>query len=168
MLGPTPASLGGAIPRIPRRSLSFPGPVGRPLGGDTDRPLYYRAGEPGPLGWLPSGAPSARIRVVMASTIIGPELSIDGDLTSEEDVRIEGRVLGRVTTQGAVDVGPGGQVTSEVTGRTVNVAGTVTASVNASERVDLLAGGRLIGDVKAPRLTIADGATFRGKVDMEA
>jgi cytoskeletal protein CcmA (bactofilin family) len=103
----------------------------------------------------------------MPATIIGPELTIQGDLTSEDDVRVEGRVEGRVTTRGVVEVGPGGEVTSDVTGRTVNVAGTVAASVTATERVDLLAGGRLVGDVKAPRLTIADGATFRGKVDMD-
>lgn len=103
----------------------------------------------------------------MSSTIIGSELKIEGDLTSEEDVRVDGHVRGRVVTRGAVEVGPGATIGAEVTGRTVSLAGTVSANVTASERVDLLAGGRLIGDVKAPRLTIADGATFRGKVDME-
>lgn len=103
----------------------------------------------------------------MSSTIIGSELKIEGDLTSEEDVRVDGHVRGRVATRGAVEVGPGATIGAEVMGRTVSLAGTVSANVTASERVDLLAGGRLIGDVKAPRLTIADGATFRGKVDME-
>lgn len=102
----------------------------------------------------------------MSSTIIASELTIEGDLTSEDDVRIEGRVCGRVTTTANVELGPKGAVESDVSGRTVSVAGSVSASITASERVDLLAGGRLVGDVKAPRLTIADGATFRGKVDM--
>lgn len=103
----------------------------------------------------------------MSSTIIGSELRIEGDLTSDEDVRVDGQVRGRVVTRGAIEIGPGAVIGAEVMGRTVSLAGTVSASVTASERVDLLAGGRLIGDVKAPRLTIADGATFRGKVDME-
>ncbi len=102
----------------------------------------------------------------MSSTIIAAELTIEGDLTSEDDVHIEGRVRGRVTTKGSVELGSRGAVEADVSGRTVSVAGSVSANVTATERVDLLAGGRLVGDVKAPRLTIADGATFRGKVDM--
>ena len=50
---------------------------------------------------------------------------------------------------------------------TFSIGGNVTGNVTASERVDLLAGGRLIGDVKAARLTIADGASFKGNVDMD-
>jgi cytoskeletal protein CcmA (bactofilin family) len=103
----------------------------------------------------------------MTPTIIGAEIVIEGDLTSDEDVHIDGQVQGRVTSRGSVELGASGVVHSEVKARTVSLAGTVSASVTASERVDLLAGGRLTGDVKAPRLTIADGATFRGKVDME-
>jgi cytoskeletal protein CcmA (bactofilin family) len=49
----------------------------------------------------------------------------------------------------------------------VSVAGQVTGNVSATSRVDIEAGGRLIGDVKANRLTIADGASFRGNVDMD-
>ena len=49
----------------------------------------------------------------------------------------------------------------------VVLAGQVTGNVNANSRVDIQAGGRLIGDVKAGRLTIADGASFRGNVDMD-
>jgi cytoskeletal protein CcmA (bactofilin family) len=49
----------------------------------------------------------------------------------------------------------------------VAIAGQVTGDVTASERVDLQTGGRLVGDVKASRFTIADGASFKGSVDME-
>ncbi len=103
----------------------------------------------------------------MSATVIGSELSIDGSLASEEDVRIDGAIHGVVTCTAHVELGPNGSAHAPLSGRTVSVAGAMNASVTATERVDLLAGGRLIGDVKAPRLTIADGATFRGKVDMD-
>ena len=103
----------------------------------------------------------------MADTIIGPELIIDGNLKSDESLRVDGRVMGRVDSKDSVELGPGSSVTSDVHGHRVIVAGSVAGNVEAKDRVDLVAGAKLTGDVRAPRLTIADGATFRGKVDMD-
>lgn len=103
----------------------------------------------------------------MAETSIGPEIIIDGNLQSEGSVRVDGKVIGRVDSKGAVELGPGSSVKSDVHGQRVSVAGSVAGNVSATERVDLLSGARLTGDVRSPRLTIADGATFRGKVDMD-
>jgi cytoskeletal protein CcmA (bactofilin family) len=103
----------------------------------------------------------------LADTIIGPELIIDGNIKSDESVRIDGRVIGRVESVDSVDLGPGSSVSSEVHGYRVVVAGSVAGNVEAKDRVDLMAGAKLTGDVRAPRLTIADGAIFRGKVDMD-
>jgi cytoskeletal protein CcmA (bactofilin family) len=58
-------------------------------------------------------------------------------------------------------------VEADVSAQSLTIAGQVTGDVTAVERVDLQAGGRLIGDVKAARLTIADGASFKGNVDMD-
>jgi cytoskeletal protein CcmA (bactofilin family) len=58
-------------------------------------------------------------------------------------------------------------VEADVSAQSLTIAGQVTGDVTAVERVDLQAGGRLVGDVKAARLTIADGATFKGNVDMD-
>lgn len=103
----------------------------------------------------------------MADTIIGPDLIIDGNLRSDESVRIDGRVLGRVESKDSVQLTLGSTVSSEVHGQRVVVAGSVAGNVEAKDRVDLMAGAKLTGDVRSPRLTIADGATFRGKVDMD-
>jgi cytoskeletal protein CcmA (bactofilin family) len=103
----------------------------------------------------------------LADTVIASGIVIDGNLQSEASVRIDGKVVGRVSAKGAVELGPSGSVASDVEGQRVSVAGAVAGNVRATERVDLLAGARLTGDVRAPRLTIADGATFRGKVEME-
>jgi cytoskeletal protein CcmA (bactofilin family) len=103
----------------------------------------------------------------MAGTVIGEGLSIEGDLSSDEEVVVHGSVRGKLTTSDQVSVGSTGVVLADVSGSSVGIAGQLTGDVTASERVDLQAGGRLVGDIKAPRFTIADGASFKGNVDME-
>lgn len=103
----------------------------------------------------------------LAHTIIGVDLVVDGNLQSEDSIRVDGRVLGRVDSTATIEVGPTGSVSSEVSAKRVSVAGAVAGNVGAKDRVDLLAGAKLTGDVRSPRLTIADGANFRGKVDMD-
>jgi cytoskeletal protein CcmA (bactofilin family) len=104
----------------------------------------------------------------MAGTLIAEGLSIEGELTSDEEVVIQGSVRGKVTTTDAVSIGAGSVVQADISGQSVSIAGQVTGDVTAPERVDIQAGGRLVGDVKASRFTIADGASFKGAVDMEA
>jgi cytoskeletal protein CcmA (bactofilin family) len=103
----------------------------------------------------------------MAGTVIGEELTIEGEITSDEEVVVEGTVRGKLTTGDAVSVGAGGVVEADIRAGSLTVAGQVTGNVTAADRIDLQAGGRLVGDVKASRLTIADGASFKGNVDME-
>lgn len=103
----------------------------------------------------------------MAGTVIGEGLNIEGDLTSDDEVVVHGNVRGKVTTTESVSVASTGVVQADIAGSSVSIGGQVTGDVTASERVDLQAGGRLVGDVKAARFTIADGASFKGNVDME-
>jgi cytoskeletal protein CcmA (bactofilin family) len=72
-----------------------------------------------------------------------------------------------LTVDGPVTVEPGAVVEADIGASTLSVGGHVTGNVTATERVDLLHGGRLVGDVKSSRLTIADGAVFKGNVDMD-
>ena len=104
----------------------------------------------------------------MAGTIIGQGLSIEGELTSDEEVVVAGKLRGKLAVEAAVSIEPGAVVEADVGAASISVGGSITGNVTASDRVDLLAGGRLVGDVKASRLTIADGASFKGNVDMEA
>jgi cytoskeletal protein CcmA (bactofilin family) len=103
----------------------------------------------------------------MAGTVIAEGLSIEGDITSDEELVIQGNVRGKVTTTDAVSIGSGSVVHADISGQSVSIAGQVTGDVTAPERIDIQAGGRLVGDVKAARFTIADGASFKGAVDME-
>jgi cytoskeletal protein CcmA (bactofilin family) len=103
----------------------------------------------------------------MAGTIIGDGLTVEGEITTDEEVVVHGTVRGKLTSADAVSIGASGVVEADVTGTTLSIAGQVTGDVVATERVDLQAGGKLVGDVKAARLTIADGASFKGNVDMD-
>ena len=104
----------------------------------------------------------------MAGTVIGQGLTIEGEITADEDVLIAGTVRGKLSAEGRVTVEAGAVLEADVSAASLAVGGNMTGNVSASDRVDLLAGGRLVGDVKTARITIADGASFKGNVDMDA
>jgi cytoskeletal protein CcmA (bactofilin family) len=103
----------------------------------------------------------------VAATVIGPGITIEGEVTSSDEVVIGGTLRGKLQVEGPVTVDSDGVVEADIGAQSVSIGGQVTGNVTASERVDLLAGGKLVGDVKAARLTIADGASFKGNVDMD-
>ena len=80
---------------------------------------------------------------------------------------VGGIIRGKLASDGPVTVEADGVVEADIGAQSVSIGGTVTGNITAAERVDLLSGSRLVGDVKAARLTIADGASFKGNVDME-
>jgi len=104
----------------------------------------------------------------VAATIIGQGITIEGEVTSEDEVVVGGVVRGKLSIEGQLTIESEGVVEADIGAQSVSIGGSVTGNVTASERVDLLAGGRLVGDVKAARLTIADGASFKGNVDMDS
>jgi cytoskeletal protein CcmA (bactofilin family) len=103
----------------------------------------------------------------VATTVIGQGITIEGEVSSDEEVVVAGTIRGKLQVDGAVTIESGGVVEADVGATSVSVSGSVTGNVTASDRVDLLSGGRLVGDVKAARVTIADGAVFKGNVDMD-
>ncbi len=104
---------------------------------------------------------------LMSGTLIAEGLSIDGQITCEEELSVHGTLRGQVSCTDSVLVATKGVIEADVSAQSVSVAGQLTGDVTAADRVDLQAGGRLVGDVKAARLTIADGASFKGNVDMD-
>ncbi len=100
------------------------------------------------------------------TTYFGPKVRLTGELSGEEDVTFDGRLDGRVTLSGAFRVGPQGEVRGEVAARVVVVGGHVVGNVSSAERVELLPSGVLEGDIRAPKIVIAEGAQFRGRIDM--
>jgi cytoskeletal protein CcmA (bactofilin family) len=103
----------------------------------------------------------------VAATVIGTGITIEGEVSSDDEIVVGGTLRGKLQSAGDVTVESDGIIEADIGARSVSIGGNVTGNVTASERVDLLAGGRLIGDVKAAKLTIADGASFKGNVDMD-
>lgn len=103
----------------------------------------------------------------MADTIIGKGIVIDGEISGEAPVTIEGTVKGRIALDSTVTVADGGTIEADVASQAVEVSGSVTGNIVASERVELRPEGKMVGDIRSPRILIADGASFKGHIDMD-
>ena len=103
----------------------------------------------------------------MTTTVIGSSIVIEGDLTGEEDLVVLGTVKGKISIQQSVRVESSGVVDADISCTNAVINGQVTGNVVARDRLDLRSDARLVGDIKAGRILIAEGATFRGNVDMD-
>lgn len=102
------------------------------------------------------------------SATIGPSIRIKGDVTGDEDLVIEGRIDGTVDLKKHnVTVGPEGRVKANVFGRSVIVEGEVEGDLQGEEQIVLRRTAKVQGNIAAPRVTLEDGATFRGGIDMQ-
>lgn len=102
----------------------------------------------------------------MASTVIGSSIVIDGEISGEEHLVVHGTVKGRISVRDSLVVENGGLVEASVESATVTVNGTINGDISASERAELRPNCTVVGDIRAPRILIADGASFKGSVDM--
>jgi len=98
-------------------------------------------------------------------SIIGRTTTIRGRVTGTGAIRVEGYVEGDVVTDGNVEVASEAQIQGAVRGATLRVAGTVAGDLIGTEAVLLELGARVVGDLSAPRIGIAEGALLRGKVE---
>src|SRR3954452_7999358 len=100
------------------------------------------------------------------NTVIGQSILISGKLTGDEDLTVQGRVEGELTLTKTLIVEPSGVVKANVAVKNAIISGVVVGNINATESVELTREGRMVGDIKAPRVIIVDGAAFRGRGDM--
>jgi cytoskeletal protein CcmA (bactofilin family) len=100
------------------------------------------------------------------ATVVGAGIRISGRVTGEEDLHVEGRIDGSIQLSDTLFVAPGGIVAAEVEAHNVVVSGVIVGNVTARDCVTLHSGAKLVGDITAPRLVIADGAAFKGNVRM--
>jgi cytoskeletal protein CcmA (bactofilin family) len=99
---------------------------------------------------------------------IGKSVVIKGELSGSEDLTIEGHVEGKIELKDhLLTIGPNGRIKAQVFAKTVIVLGEVNGNVSASEKVEIRDGGSVDGDIVSPRVAIAEGAHFRGSVDMQ-
>jgi cytoskeletal protein CcmA (bactofilin family) len=98
--------------------------------------------------------------------VIGPSILINGKLTGDEDLTVRGRVEGELSLSKTLIVEPTGIVKANVAVRNAVVSGVVVGNITATESVELTQEGRMVGDIRSPRVIIVDGASFKGHVDM--
>ena len=99
---------------------------------------------------------------------IGKSVVIKGELSGSEDLTIEGQVEGKIELRDHVlTIGPNGKIKAQVFSKAVVVLGQVTGNVTATEKVDIRDNGSVDGDLVSPRVAIAEGAHFRGSIDMQ-
>jgi len=100
------------------------------------------------------------------NTVIGPSILISGKLSGDEDLTVRGRVEGELALTRTLIVEPSGVVKANVSVKNAVVSGVVVGNISATESVELTRDGRMVGDIRSPRVIIVDGASFRGRVDM--
>ena len=100
------------------------------------------------------------------TAVIGPNIRIQGELSGDEDLVVEGRVEGKISVSKGLRIGPQAQVNAEVKAHHVTIAGRVVGNVTATDKVETLPSGVLEGNIRAPKIAIAEGAQFKGSVDM--
>lgn len=134
------------------------------------------ANQPSPVAPVAPSAPASATAALQPDTRrierdlvnIGKSVVIKGELSGSEDLTIEGHVEGKIELKDNVlTIGPNGRIKAQVFAKAVIVLGEVHGNIAASEKVDIRDGGSVDGDVVSPKVAIAEGAHFRGSVDMQ-
>jgi cytoskeletal protein CcmA (bactofilin family) len=99
-------------------------------------------------------------------TVVGENTRISGNIEGDEDLRVKGRVDGKIRLTRTLYVEEGGVVVADLEVRVAVVSGVMVGNVQASELVHITQNGRMVGDISAPRVILVDGAAFRGRVEM--
>jgi cytoskeletal protein CcmA (bactofilin family) len=119
--------------------------------------------QPGPAG-EPKLAPERR-----NAAWIGKSVFIKGELVSDEDLTIDGRIEGTVTLgEHCLTVGVGAAIQANLTAHTLIISGAVTGNVKATDRIEIKETGSVDGDITTPRLAVRDGAVLRGRIEVDA
>ncbi len=93
--------------------------------------------------------------------------SMQGELSFEDTFRVDGKLMGKVTSKGDLVVGERGEVDGDLQVGRVYVSGTLKGTVKASGRIEITAGGRLLGDIQTPTLVIEEGGFYQGRCSMD-
>ena len=102
------------------------------------------------------------------SAVIGPGIHINGDISGDENLIVEGRVDGKILLDShQVEVGQSGCVNADIKAKVIKIAGEVRGDISGMEKVIISRSGNVHGNIVAPRVTLEDGAIFKGSIDMD-
>src|SRR5215813_7402762 len=148
----------------PTNQPNTPGRPGEPERPAAPTPTPTTMSEPTPA---PRPVASTGVSASADQATIGKSLVIKGEVTGSESLYIDGRVEGSINLSGnRVTVGRNGVVAANINAREIVVLGKVRGNLTASDRVDIRSDGSLTGDVVAARISIEDGAFFKGGIDI--
>jgi cytoskeletal protein CcmA (bactofilin family) len=100
--------------------------------------------------------------------VIGPTITVKGEISGKEDLEIQGTLDGTITMkEHRVTVGDKGRIKADVRAKSIHVAGEVEGNLFGDDEVVLRESGRLLGNITAPRVALEDGSKFKGSIDME-
>lgn len=99
-------------------------------------------------------------------SIIGKNLFVKGEMSSDEEVLIEGKVKGKIKINHRLIIGPNGNVTADIDAKEVIIKGMVTGNVKCSEKIEIVPAGILKGNILSNKVILAEGAIFKGNIDM--
>jgi cytoskeletal protein CcmA (bactofilin family) len=97
---------------------------------------------------------------------VGQSITIKGEISGDEDLVLHGKVEGQIHLSKDLIIKPPSQTQANVSAKNVTVSGRLEGNVEAKEKVELAAEGRMVGDIRSPRVVIVDGAFFKGSIDM--
>jgi cytoskeletal protein CcmA (bactofilin family) len=135
------------------------------------RPPQPASAPPAPVVAAPVVTPphANPVRQEHNAVNIGKSVVIKGELSGSEDLTIEGQVEGKIELrQNLLTIGPNAKIKAQVFAKTVVVEGHVHGNISAGERIDIRDKGVVEGNLASPRVAIADGAHFRGSIDMQS
>ena len=127
-----------------------------------------QAAKPSVVAFNSPSTPALGSSPARGSARLGSSLQIKGQITGTEDLQIDGKVDGPISLRGhELTVGATAQLTSEIHARQVIVFGKVVGNVHARDRVDVKSDGSVIGDISTARISIEDGAQFKGRIEID-
>jgi cytoskeletal protein CcmA (bactofilin family) len=133
-----------------------------------DQESTRTAPEPSTASTASPSAPRAAAPSGKTATI-GASVQINGELTGQEDLIIDGKIEGKIIVSGHnLTVGNNGHVNAEVKAKCVQVNGEVSGNITADDKVEISPTGTVLGDITAPRVALADGSSFKGSIDMSS
>jgi cytoskeletal protein CcmA (bactofilin family) len=110
---------------------------------------------------MPESAPAQPVAA------LGSSLVINGELSSSEDLFIDGQIEGTISLPGhTLTIGPQATISAAIVAKELIIEGSVTGNVTANERFEIRSGGRMHGDLLSPKIVMADDSEFRGRVDL--
>jgi cytoskeletal protein CcmA (bactofilin family) len=114
----------------------------------------------------PTPVPLATPVSANQSSLIGNTLLIKGEVFSDDEILIEGKIQGKINVKNRLIVGKNGNVEADIEAREVVIKGKVIGNVKGGQRVEIVAAGILHGNINSPRVVIADSGVFEGNIEM--